>query len=73
VIERVAAKTWCFDTTTYSAIADDLDDDVTLEGSPIAASWDPQLAPAMTAKGVAIHEERAMPVLLEYLKTRMSS
>lgn len=38
-----------------------------LEGAPVAASWDPDLAPAMERAGTAVEEEAVIEVLLEDL------
>ncbi|MFI7289986.1 TIGR02679 family protein [Streptomyces anulatus] len=38
-----------------------------LRGSPVDADWDPGLAPAMTALGVALHEEATLDLLVEDL------
>ncbi len=35
-----------------------------LTGIPVAASWDPALAPAMARLGVAVHEEAVLGDLL---------
>ena len=35
-----------------------------LSGQPVAAEWDPELAPAMQALGVAVQEESALELLL---------
>jgi uncharacterized protein (TIGR02679 family) len=37
---------------------------VELRGAPVAASWDPDLADAMKARGFAIHEEQVIGTLL---------
>lgn len=38
-----------------------------LDGRPVAAHWDPGLAPAMAALGVALHEEATLDLLVEDL------
>ncbi|MER7676810.1 DUF2399 domain-containing protein [Streptomyces sp. NPDC096934] len=38
-----------------------------LEGPPISADWDADLAPAMTALGVALHEEATFDLLMDDL------
>lgn len=35
-----------------------------LTGSPVDAAWDPELTPAMTTLGAAVHEESALELLL---------
>ncbi|MGH3373429.1 MAG: TIGR02679 family protein [Actinoallomurus sp.] len=39
-----------------------------LSGSPTDAAWDPELTPAMTALGAAVHEESALELLLTDLR-----
>jgi uncharacterized protein (TIGR02679 family) len=39
-----------------------------LSGSPVDAVWDPELTPAMTALGAAVHEESALELLLTDLR-----
>ncbi|MER5489648.1 TIGR02679 family protein [Streptomyces sp. NPDC002454] len=41
-----------------------------LDGSPVGADWDPELAPAMTALGVAVHEEATLDLLVADLAER---
>ncbi|GAA1926998.1 hypothetical protein GCM10009716_38840 [Streptomyces sodiiphilus] len=38
-----------------------------LDGQPVSAVWDPGLAPAMTAFGVALHEEATLDLLVDDL------
>ncbi|OPF80488.1 TIGR02679 family protein [Streptomyces antioxidans] len=38
-----------------------------LDGQPVSADWDPDLAPAMTALGVALHEEATLDLLVDDL------
>ncbi|MGW0790247.1 TIGR02679 family protein [Streptomyces sp. NPDC002911] len=38
-----------------------------LSGNPVGADWDPGLAPAMSALGVALHEEATLDLLVEDL------
>lgn len=38
-----------------------------LTGPPVEAAWDPELAPAMEASGIALHEEAVLDLLLEDL------
>ena len=37
---------------------------VALLGPPVEATWDPELAPAMRARGLAVHEEAVLDLLL---------
>jgi uncharacterized protein (TIGR02679 family) len=39
-----------------------------LSGSPVNAAWDPELTPAMTTLGAAVHEESALELLLTDLR-----
>ncbi|MEU0088088.1 TIGR02679 family protein [Streptomyces sp. NPDC006274] len=41
-----------------------------LDGQPISAAWDAGLAPAMTALGVALHEELTLDLLVDELSGR---
>lgn len=40
---------------------------VALRGTPVEAAWDPELAPAMRTRGLAVHEEAVLDVLLARL------
>jgi hypothetical protein len=42
-----------------------------LDGQPVDADWDPDLAPAMTALGVALHEEATLELLVADLSRRV--
>ncbi|WP_330279091.1 DUF2399 domain-containing protein [Streptomyces sp. NBC_00569] len=35
-----------------------------LDGQPVSADWDPDLAPAMNALGVALHDEATVDFLV---------
>ncbi|GGZ35062.1 hypothetical protein GCM10010365_64850 [Streptomyces poonensis] len=41
-----------------------------LDGQPVSAAWDQHLAPAMTALGVALHEEVTLDLLVDDLSGR---
>ncbi|QDY78089.1 TIGR02679 family protein [Streptomyces qinzhouensis] len=41
-----------------------------LDGRPVSADWDPELAPAMIALGVALHEEATLELLVADLSPR---
>lgn len=41
-----------------------------LDGQPVNAAWDPGLALAMTALGVALHEEVTLDLLVDHLSGR---
>lgn len=60
VVDRFAAVPWRFGTSEYLAAPAG----PPLGGRPATAIWDPGLAPAMTARGVAVHEEQVVDVLL---------
>ncbi|MBI3462343.1 MAG: TIGR02679 family protein [Planctomycetes bacterium] len=60
VISRHGAKAWRFDSTSYQSY----DGGLLLEGSPVVASWDALLMPAMLDSGRAIHEEQVLQDLL---------
>jgi len=53
------ARPWRFDQATYCAAVDGhgLNDLVPLTGRPVTPAWHPPLGKAMTAAGVAVHEE----------------
>ncbi|GAA6527979.1 TIGR02679 family protein [Intrasporangium sp. DVR] len=40
---------------------------VALLGSPVEAAWDPELAPAMRARGLAVHEEAVLDRLIQHI------
>jgi uncharacterized protein (TIGR02679 family) len=63
VIERHSAVAWRFSCQDYRQLTGGIN----LSGSPVVASWDPELMPAMLARGRGIHEEQALDCLLEDL------
>jgi uncharacterized protein (TIGR02679 family) len=66
------ATPWRMSTEDYIAAAARLDADhaITLTGRPAPTPWDPELAPAMSARGLAVHEEFVLPSLLDDLEGR---
>jgi uncharacterized protein (TIGR02679 family) len=66
VVKRHGAVPWRFFTADYRAARGGR----ALEGSPVAAVWDPELQAAMAAGGRAVHEEEVLEVLLGDLADR---
>ncbi|MGH8898615.1 MAG: TIGR02679 family protein [Egibacteraceae bacterium] len=60
------ARPWRFTTTDYQATTGG----APLHGTPVAARWDPALAPALARTGRAVHEEQVLPDLLTDLAHR---
>jgi uncharacterized protein (TIGR02679 family) len=60
VVRRHGAVPWRFCSADYRAARGGR----ALEGSPVAALWDPELQAAMLAGGRAVHEEEVLEVLL---------
>jgi uncharacterized protein (TIGR02679 family) len=60
VVRRHGAVPWRFCSADYRAARGGR----ALEGSPVAAVWDPALQAAMVAGGRAVHEEEVLEVLL---------
>lgn len=71
IIARFGAEPWRMAAQDYErAVAESTRRDtpaLPLRGAPVEASWDPELAAAMTACGVAIHEESVLESLLDDL------
>jgi uncharacterized protein (TIGR02679 family) len=65
VISRHAAAPWRMAASDYSAAATG---PLLLAGTPIAASWDPDLMPAMQAIGKVLHEEQVTELLVADLE-----
>jgi uncharacterized protein (TIGR02679 family) len=69
VIGAYGARPWRFDAADYaSAVAASPCVELRLSGTPVVATWDAALAPAMLERGVAIPEEGVVSSLLEDLK-----
>ncbi|MBS0001794.1 MAG: TIGR02679 family protein [Thioalkalivibrio sp.] len=62
VLARLEARPWRMDTATLERHAQD--PGPTLEGRTVFARWDSRLAPALEARGTALHEERLLDELL---------
>ncbi|TVP88291.1 MAG: TIGR02679 family protein [Thioalkalivibrio sp.] len=62
VLARFEARPWRMDIATLERHAQD--PGPSLDGRPVAASWDSRLAPALEARGTALHEERLLDELL---------
>ncbi|WP_128802517.1 MULTISPECIES: TIGR02679 family protein [unclassified Streptomyces] len=68
VIRRYEARPWRMGTADYEHLAarsqaEDIPQ-LALDGQPVDAGWDSDLAPAMTALGVALHEEATLDLLV---------
>lgn len=61
VVRRFGARPWRMSTDDYVALPARLP----LSGARVDASWDPELAPAMAQRGLAVHEEASLPDLTE--------
>lgn len=74
VIRRYAASSWRMGTADYEHLAARSQAEgipqLALDGQLINADWDPDLAPAMTALGVALHEEATLDLLVDDLSRR---
>ncbi|MEU1554644.1 TIGR02679 family protein [Streptomyces scabiei] len=68
VIRRYEARPWRMGTADYEHLAAHSQAEgipqLALDGQPVNADWDPDLAPAMTALGVALHEEATLDLLV---------
>ncbi|MEU1406817.1 TIGR02679 family protein [Streptomyces sp. NPDC005728] len=68
VIRRYEARPWRMGTADYEHLAARSQAEgipqLALDGQPVSADWDPDLAPAMTALGVALHEEATLDLLV---------
>ncbi|MFD7060024.1 DUF2399 domain-containing protein [Streptomyces sp. NPDC059906] len=67
-IRRYEALPWHMGTADYEHLAARSQAEgipqLMLDGEPVSAGWDPDFAPAMTALGVALHEEAALDLLV---------
>jgi uncharacterized protein (TIGR02679 family) len=74
VIRRYEALPWRMGTADYEHLAARSQAEgipqLVLDGQPVNADWDPDLAPAMTALGVALHEEATLELLVADLSRR---
>lgn len=64
LIGLVGVRPWAMSAADYLAAPGG----VPLRGPDAEASWDPQLTPAMRARGKAVHEEAVLPDLLDRLR-----
>ncbi|MDQ8707109.1 TIGR02679 family protein [Streptomyces sp. LHD-70] len=75
VIRRYEALPWRMGTADYEHLAARSQAEgipqLALAGQPVDADWDPDLAPAMTALGVALHEEATLDLLVVDLSCQM--
>ena len=69
IMERHKAQPWRMSTNDYRAAAIGT---LSLDGKPVAASWDVELMPAMSEIGKAVHEERVVENMLADLARRQS-
>jgi hypothetical protein len=60
IVRRHGAVPWRFSSADYRAARGGRP----LQGSPVAAVWDPDLKAAMLAGGRAVHEEEVLDLLL---------
>lgn len=71
ITRRCAAEPWRMRARDYEYLATRTrlhgTPHLPLTGPPVEAAWDPELAPAMEALGIALHEEAALDLLLEDL------
>ena len=64
IFRRLPATPWRFSTGSYLAAQTGRP----LTGTPVDATWDPELAPAMTARDLAVEEEHVLDVLIADLR-----
>ncbi|AXL92315.1 TIGR02679 family protein [Streptomyces sp. CB09001] len=71
ITQRYGAEPWRMRAADYEYLASRAQvrdtPTILLTGPPAEAAWDPELAPTMTAVGIALHEEAALDLLLEDL------
>lgn len=71
VVRRYDASPWRMGTADYERLAARSRTEgipqLALDGQPVSADWDLDLAPAMTALGVALHEEATLDLLVDDL------
>ncbi|MFJ4975441.1 TIGR02679 family protein [Streptomyces coeruleorubidus] len=71
VIRRYEARPWRMGTADYEHLAARSQAEgvpqLALDGQPVKADWDPDLAHAMIALGVALHEEATLELLVDDL------
>ncbi|MEV5988322.1 DUF2399 domain-containing protein [Streptomyces sp. NPDC052051] len=71
IIHRYGARPWRMGAEDYEHLAALSQAEgipqLPLDGEPVSAAWDPGLAPAMSALGVALHEEVTLDLLVDDL------
>ncbi|MFI1418746.1 TIGR02679 family protein [Streptomyces sp. NPDC020731] len=71
ITQRYAAEPWRMRAPDYEHLATRTrlhgTPPLPLTGPPVEAAWDPELAPAMEALGIALHEEATLDLLLKDL------
>ncbi|MFF3359120.1 TIGR02679 family protein [Streptomyces sp. NPDC002917] len=71
IIRRYDARPWRLNAEDYERLAASTHaqgvPQLPLAGEPVIADWDPGLAPAMTALGIALHEEATLDLLVKDL------
>jgi uncharacterized protein (TIGR02679 family) len=71
IIRRYDALPWRLNAEDYERLAARTQaqcvPQLPLAGQPVAADWDPDLAPAMSTLGIALHEEATLDLLVEDL------
>jgi uncharacterized protein (TIGR02679 family) len=67
--ERIDWQPWRFDTAAYESASVHGE---ALTGRPVAASWDPELRPALQRRGTRLEEELVLPDLLADLHRHAS-
>lgn len=70
IIRRYDARPWRLHTDDYERLAARAEGvpRLPLAGRPVTADWDPDLAPAMAALGIALHEEATLDLLVRDLR-----
>ncbi len=72
IMQRYGAEPWRMRAADYEYLAirtqTQATPQIALTGTPTEAMWDAELAPAMDALGIALHEEAALDLLLEDLE-----
>ncbi|MEU0653377.1 TIGR02679 family protein [Streptomyces albogriseolus] len=75
IIRRYEALPWRMGAEDYERLAARSQAEgipqLPLDGEPVRATWDPNLAPVMTALGVALHEEATLDLLVEDLSRQL--
>ena len=71
IIRRYHARPWRLNAEDYEQLVASTHaqgvPQLPLAGEPVIADWDPDLTPAMTALGIALHEEATLDLLVKDL------